>query len=170
MLAFHEGIRQIAYKDSMGLLTIGIGHLLNAVRDARLPVDLREAVKSRRLTLNQCEALFEIDLKEHRECLEQYYPWINDLDEVRKAVLIDMAFNMGPAFLAGWPNFVLQLQHGNWAGAATNMRASLWAKQVKSRAVRLADMMATGEWPTDVPWGDVSDSLPASSSAPTPSA
>ncbi len=151
MLRLHEGVRQIAYKDSLGLTTIGIGHLLNAVRDARLPDGLREAVQSRRLTARQVEDLFQIDLNEHLEALVTYYPWIADLDGVRIAVLVDMAFNMGPAFLAGWPNFVLQLQHGNWKGAATNMRGSLWAKQVKGRAERLARMMETGEWPTDIP-------------------
>jgi lysozyme len=151
MLRFHEGVRQIAYKDSLGLVTIGIGHLLNTVRDARLPEPLRTSVAKRRLTAAEVEELFEIDLREHQEALVTYYPWIEDLDDVRKAVLVDMAFNMGPAFLAGWPNFVLQLQHGNWKGAATNMRGTRWAKQVKGRAERLATMMETGEWPADVP-------------------
>ena len=151
LIALHEGIRQIAYRDSLGLLTIGIGHLLNTVRDARLPEPLRSAVAAKRLTMAQVHELFEIDLREHVEALVTYYPWINDLDEVRRAVLLDMAFNMGPAFLAGWPNFVLQLQHGNWHGAATNMRGTRWAKQVKGRAERLARMVETGEWAQDVP-------------------
>lgn len=151
MIAMHEGIRQIAYRDSLGLWTIGVGHLLNAVRDARLPPALRDAVAARRLTGAQVAELFEIDLREHTEALLTYYPWIQDLDEVRRAVLLDMAFNMGPAFLAGWPNFVLQLRHGNWQGAATNMRGTRWAKQVKGRAERLARMVETGEWATDVP-------------------
>ncbi len=149
MLRLHEGVRQIAYKDSLGLLTIGIGHLLNAVRDARLPEPLRTAVAARRLTDAQVEELFAIDLEEHQEALKQYYPWVSDLDEVRRAVLIDMAFNMGPAFLAGWPNFVRQLQAGDWKGAAANMRGTRWARQVKGRAERLAVMVETGEWPPE---------------------
>lgn len=145
MLRLHEGVRQIAYKDSLGLLTIGIGHLLNAVKDARLPEPLRTAVANRRLTSAQVEELFQIDLDEHYDALVMYYPWVVDLDDVRKAVVIDMAFNMGPTFLAGWPNFVHQLQTGDFRGAAKNMRATRWAKQVKGRAERLAVMMETGE-------------------------
>lgn len=151
LLKLHEGVRQIAYKDSLGLLTIGIGHLINQVRDARLPEPLRTSVAKRRLSSAEVEELFQIDLVEHEEALLTYYPWVNDLDDVRKAVVIDMAFNMGPAFLAGWPNFVRQLQTGDFRGAAKNMRATRWAKQVKGRAERLAVMMESGEWPTDVP-------------------
>lgn len=151
MLKLHEGVRQIAYKDSLGLLTIGIGHLINKVRDARLPPNLRDGISKGRLTAEQVEELFMIDLVEHEEALIQYYPWVKDLDEVRFAVLVDMAFNMGPAFLAGWPNFVRQLQNGDFADAARNMRGTRWAKQVKGRAERLATMMETGEWPKDVP-------------------
>jgi lysozyme len=150
LIRLHEGVRQVAYKDSLGLLTIGIGHLLNAVRDARLPEGLRDAVAKRRLTSAQVDELFAIDLDEHEQALLQYYPWVAELDEVRKAVLIDMAFNMGPAFLAGWPNFVRQLQAGMWHQAASNMRGTRWAKQVKGRAERLAVMMETGQWPPDV--------------------
>ena len=176
MLRFHEGVRQIAYKDSLGLLTIGIGHLLNEVRDARCPPALRDAIRARRLTAAQVEELFLIDVTEHEEGLLQYYPWIRDLDEVRFAVLVDMAFNMGIVFLAGWPNFVKQLQAGDWKGAAQNMRGTRWARQVKGRAERLARMMETGEWPRDVPgWPadvpglDASVSPPASNSAHTSS-
>jgi len=151
MLRLHEGVRQIAYKDSLGLLTIGIGHLINEVKDARLPQPLRAAVASRRLTAAQVEELFQIDLDDHRETLLRHVPWVAGLDEVRFASIVDMAFNMGPVFLAGWPNFVKQLRAGDWKGAATNMRGSKWAKQVKGRAERLAVMVETGEWPKDVP-------------------
>lgn len=153
MLLLHEGSRQIAYKDSLGLTTIGVGHLLNTVRDARLPPALRDAVAKRRLTGAQVLELFAIDLREHEEALATYYPWVASLDPVRRAVLLDMAFNMGPAFLAGWPNFVQQMQTGDWKDASTNMRGTRWAKQVKGRAERLARMVETGEWPTDVPSG-----------------
>ncbi len=151
MLRFHEGVRQIAYRDSLGLRTIGVGHLVVPTKDIRLPDALSRAISAGRLTSDQVEELFKIDLEEHEEVLRTYYPWIADLDPVRQAVLIDMAFNMGPAFLAGWPNFVRQLQAGDWKGAAANMRGTRWAKQVKGRAVRLAAMIETGEWPTDVP-------------------
>lgn len=151
MLRFHEGVRQIAYRDSLGLLTIGIGHLVIPTKDIRLPDALSRAISAGRLTSAQVEDLFQRDLAEHSETLATFYPWIKDLDDVRQAVLIDMAFNLGPAFLAGWPIFVKQLQSGDWKGAAANMRGTRWARQVKGRAERLAVMIETGEWPTDVP-------------------
>jgi hypothetical protein len=30
----------------------------------------------------------------------------------------------------------------------------LYAKQTKTRAIRIAQMLRSGEWPTDVPWSD----------------
>jgi len=32
-----------------------------------------------------------------------------------------MSFNMGPAALCGWPNFVSQLASGDYTDAASNM-------------------------------------------------
>lgn len=71
---------------------------------------------------------------------------------MRRRVVENMHFNMGwdnpktPDLegLAQFRNTLAAIQAGRWADAASGMRASLWAKQVKGRAVRLAREMETG--------------------------
>jgi len=67
-----------------------------------------------------------------------------------------MAFNLGPEpfdhdGIKDWPMFLKQVETGRYAEAAANMRSTLWAKQVGKRAERLASMMESGKWPSDVP-------------------
>ena len=58
-----------------------------------------------------------------------------------------MGFNMGVPGLFLWSNTLGDIRRGDYARAARRMRASHWAKQVKGRALELADQMETGEWP-----------------------
>jgi len=135
----HEGRVAHAYTDSLGYLTIGIGHLVDQRKGGSLPDEI-------------INAIFDYDLNQVEAAMPD---WMQKLDEVRKAVLTDMFFNLGPEPFDGdgykdWPIFIKQIKEGKYAEAATNMRATLWAKQVKGRALRLAEMMESGEWPSDV--------------------
>ena len=78
--------------------------------------------------------------------LDQRLAWWRTLSDPRQAVLIDMAFNMGIGGLMGWPNTLRKIAAGDYAGAASDMRDSLWAKEVHTRATKLADQMESGEW------------------------
>ena len=139
LLTLHEGRVPHAYQDSLGYLTIGIGHLIDQRKGGRLPDHI-------------IDALFEYDLWEHTRALSAAIPWVGQLDAVRHAVLVDMTFNLGPEPFDGdgfkdWPIFVGQVRSGQYEAAAANMLSTLWAKQVGERAVRLAEMMRTGLWP-----------------------
>lgn len=133
LLTLHEGRVPHAYADSLGYLTIGIGHLIDERKGGRLPDSI-------------IDALFEHDLQEHANELFASLPWARDLDPVRQAVLIDMYFNLRRGLL-GFKETLRHFQAGNWDAAATAMLDSKWAKQVKTRATRLAQMTRTGEWP-----------------------
>lgn len=142
MLTLHEGRVAHAYQDSLGYWTIGIGHLIDKRKGGKLPDHI-------------IDGLFYHDLKEHTELLFKVNPWALQLDEVRKAVLIDMIFNLGPEPFnddgyKDWPVFEQQVKTGQYAAAAKNMRGTLWAKQVGKRAERLATMMETGQWPPEL--------------------
>ena len=142
LLTLHEGRVPHAYADSLGYLTIGIGHLIDKRKGGKLPDHI-------------IDGLFHHDLKEHRDAMFRVNPWAAKLDEVRQAVLIDMTFNMGTEpfdddGFKDWPIFEKQVQTGQYAAAAKNMRSTLWYSQVKSRAERLAHMMETGEWPKEI--------------------
>jgi lysozyme len=136
LLTWHEGRVPWAYHDSLGFLTIGIGHLIDRRKGGKLPDPI-------------IDALFDYDLKQHSEELFRALPWARDLDPVRQAVLIDMAFNLGISGLLGFHNTLGAVRDKRWQDAARGMLASKWATQVGRRASRLSGMMLTGEWPKE---------------------
>jgi GH24 family phage-related lysozyme (muramidase) len=168
LVEFHEGKIPYAYRDSLGLWTVGIGRLIDARKGAKLPAFIVEQLSpatrrefealaelpmtvtkwpAARLTDEQVYALFAQDLDEHcRECDEKL-PWVKALDPVRQAVIYDMYFNLR-ARLLEFKNTLAFVKMGNWAEAASNMLRSKWATQVGSRATRLAAMMESGKWPS----------------------
>jgi lysozyme len=142
MLSLHEGRVPHAYTDSLGYLTIGVGHLIDKRKGGKLPEHI-------------IDALLAHDIKEHADIMYRVNPWARQLDEVRQAVLIDMTFNLGPEpfdddGFKDWPIFELQVKSGKYDAAADNMLSTKWALQVGARAQRLAKMMRTGTWPAEL--------------------
>jgi lysozyme len=133
LIALHEGRIPYAYSDSLGYLTIGIGHLIDQRKGGRLPEPI-------------IDALFEHDLHEHTNELFAHLPWARDLDPVRQAVLVDMYFNLRLGLL-GFKETLQHFEAGRWELAAAAMLDSKWAQQVGVRAIRLATMVRTGAWP-----------------------
>lgn len=133
LLELHEDRRKFPYVDTVGKISIGIGHNLT---------DLG-------LSDSQIDAIFERDLSSAMETCNRLFPHFNSMDPVRRMVLMDMAFNMGFKTFSGFFNTIGYINEGRWAEAAANMLRSKWAKQVGQRAKRLAEMMRTGEYPND---------------------
>jgi lysozyme len=126
----HEGIKLSAYQDSLGYWTIGVGRLIDARRGGR--ISSAEAMM-----------LLENDIAATLAELDAALPWWRSLDEVRQRVVADMWFNLEHRLL-GFTQMLAALQAGHYDQAADAMRASLWAKQVGTRADRLETMMRTG--------------------------
>lgn len=133
MLSRHEGRVRSAYQDTQGYWTIGVGHLIDVRRGGGLPEHI-------------IDALLDYDIDAHVKGLESQFPWVKDLDEVRYAVLVDMAFNLGVEGLAKFTNTLRLVREGNYQEASEEMLKSRWASQVGKRANRLSQMMATGRW------------------------
>jgi len=127
-LILHEGLRLKPYVDTVGKVTIGIGHNLT----------------DKGITYERAIQIFEDDLQ---ECLLdlQTFVWWDILDEIRKKVIIDMRFNLGAAGLRTFKNTLKAVSEGKYELASELMMKSKWAKQVKGRAVRLSNMMKTGK-------------------------
>lgn len=124
MIERHEGCRTSPYIDSLGVQTIGIGHNLH-----------------KPLTRAAILQIFKDDLTDAtNECLHAF-PWFADLDEQRQWVVIDMCFNLGLAGLKKFTKFLAAMELGQYDTAANEMLDSLWAKQVKGRALELAGMI-----------------------------
>ena len=127
-LILHEGLRKKPYRCTAGKLTIGVGRNLDDKG------------------ISELEALYLLwnDMKDVMDALDRY-AWYRQLDPVRQKVMIDMAYNLGMAGLLKFRKMIAALELGDYQAAADQMLDSRWARQVKTRADRLAEMMRTGE-------------------------
>lgn len=128
MIKRHEGYSEAIYFDTVGVPTGGYGHafhdgstLLHSMWDLIFIHDYMHAVNDYE-TLNLC------------------------LDPVRRAVIIDMLFNLGLPKLLKFKNTLAAIRAGDWEAAAQGMERSKWYQQVRIRAVELVKMMRTGEY------------------------
>lgn len=128
-LISHESVVLHAYKDSRGILTIGIGR--NIDPDAGGGISQDEA-----------DYMFNNDLKNKIADLDKRLPWWRNLSPIRRRVLIDMCFQMGIRKLLTFVNTLGAIQNGDYVGGARMMLESDWARlQTPNRARRLAKMM-----------------------------
>ena len=134
MIEPHEGVRRFPYRCTAGKLTIGVGFNLDDVG----------------LYPNEIEFILENRLTLVRTRLSAELPWFSSLDEVRQAVLIDMAYNLGVDGLLKFRQTLGSVQQGDYLLAAKQMLQSRWASQVGSRSTRLSEMMRTGQWSSDL--------------------
>lgn len=128
MLEQDEGLRLKPYRDTVGKLTIGIGRNLDDMG----------------ITTEEARYLLENDVGRAEAELDRNIPWWRELSENRRHVLVSLVFNMGWPRLSGFVKFKAALLKNDWAGAAMEMRDSLWFRQVKGRGERLAKMMEAG--------------------------
>ena len=129
-----EGTKSQAYKDSLGFLTIGVGRLI----DSRKP--------GAGLRPDEIDYLLKNDITDRVQALTKALPWFSVLDEARRGVLINMAFQLGTAGLLGFSYTLGLVRDGKYAEASVQMLKSKWATQTPARAKRLAEQMKTGEW------------------------
>lgn len=123
-----EGRRNRPYVDSVGKVTIGIGHNLT---DKGISDEI-------------VEILFKDDLSEAVNGANTL-PVYQKLDPIRQTAIIDMVFNMGLEKVREFKNTLGYLNRGDFDGAADQMLLSDWAKQVGNRAIELANIIRTGQ-------------------------
>lgn len=127
LLLKHEGLRLFPYEDTVGKLTIGIGHNLT---DIGISSDIAE------------QMFLEDVAKVERRLVT--FEWFNLLDDLRQMVIFDMSFNMGIDGVLGFHQMIAALRVKDYQEAAHQMLESDWAEQVGVRANELANMMLTG--------------------------
>ena len=132
MIRLHEGYVPSVYLDTVKVPTAGYGHAFHL--GSKIPHKV-------------AELLFEQDfdgVKKDYDIITANHGGLV-LDPVRRAVLMDMLFNMGLLRVSQFKKMFRALRRGDYETASEEMLDSKWANQVGIRAVELAEMMKTGE-------------------------
>lgn len=129
-----EGCRASAYRDSLGLLTVGVGRLIDPSKPG---AGLRD---------DEITYLLNNDIDDRINAVGKALPWFQNLDDARKAVLLNMAFQLGTDGLLAFKNTLALVRDGKYPEAAAAMLDSRWAQQTPARAKRLSDQMRDGAW------------------------
>ena len=125
----HEGLRLHPYKCTAGKLTIGYGRNL----------------EDKGISASEAEEMLLTDMCEVEERLfgEGLFSGLND---ARKAVLINMGYQLGVSGLFKFKRMIAALDRKEYELAAKEMLNSRWAMQTPNRAKELSDQMLTGEF------------------------
>lgn len=125
----HEGWRNRPYEDSVGVITIGVGHNLEAkpVSDELIMLWLKD------------------DIAEAVSSLFDQHFWVASIDVVRREVFINMVFNLGIRRFSGFRKMLKAAKEGDWEEASRQALDSKWASQVGGRATELAEQLRTGK-------------------------
>ncbi len=130
MIQRHEGYMPRVYMDTVEVPTGGYGHAF---------------LVGSPISHEVADLLFKDDYNRCIKDYEQLRPLIGELDPIRRAVIIDMLFNLGLPRLKEFKKTLAAIRAKDYEEAAEEMIDSKWHRQVGYRAKRLAKMMRTGE-------------------------
>lgn len=161
-LILHEGLELKPYKCTANKWTIGVGrnlegkgldeeelkYLLHNNSDTSFNTSTMLLERSRDIskgiTREEVLYLLERDIEGVEGTLERY-TWYNELDEIRKKIIIDMVFNLGISGFLSFKNTIQAIKDKDYNLAAKEMVNSRWYRQVGTRSKRLVEMMKSGE-------------------------
>lgn len=130
LLADDEGFRSKMYKCPLGFNTIGYGFNLdtNELPEVIAKLWLRYLIEQLSLELNSKLSFFK------------------NLDDARKYVLINMAYQMGVNGLLGFKKFLSFLEQNKYKEAVSEMEDSQWHRDFPNRSNRLISIMIKGDF------------------------
>ena len=134
----HEGEVLEIYKDSLGYLTFGVGHL---VKEGDPEYGQPEGTP---VSQERVDEVYELDFEKHVEETihvfeskggEDFYALPEDIQHV----LINMTFNLGGTRLSKFRNMLKACRAHDWKTMAAEMEDSRWFKQVGRRSRELQE-------------------------------
>ena len=133
----HEGEVLEVYADSLGYLTLGVGHLIQPNdpehgQPAGTPVS-QEVV----------DRYYEIDFEKHLEETKHVigHDVFEGLPGEIQEVLVNMCFNLGGTRLGKFKNMLNAVEDHDWERMAVEMEDSRWFRQVGRRSVELQEIV-----------------------------
>jgi lysozyme len=131
-LVCDEGEVLHAYLDSEGLITIGVGRLIDPKRGGGISRD-----ESRYLLAN--------DIRKWMAIAGQW-AWFDSLDWPRQGVIVCMLHQLGARGVSNFRKMIAAMERKDYAAAADEMTESAWHSQTRDRCERMSKIMRTGEW------------------------
>lgn len=130
VLSHEEGHKRLAYKDSVGKWTVGVGHNIE-------DVPLSDRAIEQILDDDVCRALADV---------RSIYgdSWTKFPRNTKKALVL-MGFQLGKGGLAKFVQMKAHLDAGDYVLAAEEAMRSKWAEQTPARAARVAALMRGDE-------------------------
>lgn len=125
----HEGLRIKPYKCTANKTSIGYGRNLD----------------DNGISIYEAEMLLQNDVNHILRQLETVI-WYMLLDDVRKAVIVNMAYNMGIQGMLGFKKMIAAIQKQDWETVAKEMLDSDYGRELKTRATELSKQLETGKW------------------------
>ena len=166
-----EGIRETAYADSRGNITIGAGRSLQTngisitelhaivpspeyrkillhtkVANGRIYIDslkLADEIFPNPLTKHDIALLLTDDLKNTTQEAQTVFPNWNSISEPRREAILDVLYNTGLPHFKTFSKFINEIKSQNWEAAANELLTSKYAHTHILRASRNAAVLRT---------------------------
>ena len=119
----NEGFSSKPYKDQLGYLTIGYGHLI-------LPNE--NILLKKQIHKKELEEIFEKDFKKALSNFNNTFKLFT-LNEKESELLIEMIFQLGIKGCLKFKNLIKNIKKGNKHLVCFDMMDSLWYKQTPNR-------------------------------------
>jgi lysozyme len=148
-LKAEEGFRALPYKDSEGYWTIGIGTCLErvAIEGLSWKALLDAGLIELKIKPAGAQLLLQTHLYHIENALSETLPDWYTIDEPRRHVLMQMAYQMGTGFIYKFPRFTAAVNARDWKAAKLHGLDSKWAReQTPARAKRMMDKLESGAW------------------------
>ena len=131
----NEGFSSKPYKDQLGYLTIGYGHLI-------LPNE--NILLKKQINKKELEEIFEKDFKKALSNFNNTFkPFV--LNEKESELLIEMIFQLGIKGCLKFKNLIKNIKKGNKHLVCFDMMDSLWYKQTPNRVKALIKTFLNNE-------------------------
>jgi len=131
----NEGFSSKPYKDQLGYLTIGYGHLI-------LPNE--NILLKKQINKKELEEIFEKDFKKALSNFNKTFKPFT-LNEKESELLIEMIFQLGIKGCLKFKNLIKNIKKGNKHLVCFDMMDSLWYKQTPNRVKTLIKTFLNNE-------------------------
>ena len=135
----HEGEVLEVYEDSLGYLTLGVGHLIQKSdpeygQPAGTPV-------SQEVVDMYYDNDFDKHIEETKHVCDNNNIVFEELPESIQHVLVDMCFNLGATRLSKFKKMLAACRSHDWQEMARQMEDSRWFGQVGRRSKELQELV-----------------------------